>query len=211
MSSLVLIPWAETVWSAAGRIAGRTPLPLTQAGQNQALSWAQSIVPYVITQVFSSDEKASIETARIIARKLGATHKTIMDVAEVDPGLWDGLTFDELKRRHAKVFKKWYQDPSSVCPPEGEDLGDASSRICGAIERIMRKNGTTAKAVVLGPSAFSLARCWIEQVGSNQVRAMAHDGPMHYDLDALAAIAGTAPADKPVDGKSKIGPSGVGA
>jgi len=162
----------------------------------------------MITQIFSSDEQASVETAQIIARKLGATHKTVLDVAEVDPGLWDGLTFDELKRRYAKVFKKWHQDPTCICPPEGEDLRDASSRICPAIERIIRKNGALAKAIVLGPSVFSLARCWIEQRELSTVGAMVHEGPIHYDLDALTVVAGTSLTKKSSVEKSEGGPSG---
>ncbi len=207
VSSLVLIPWAETAWSAAGRIAGRTPLPLTDVGQDQARSWAESISEYDVDVVYSSDERASVETAEIIAEKLDATHKTMVGVAEVDPGLWDGLTLDDLKRRHAKVFKKWYQDPSSVCPPEGEDLGDAQERLRGAVERVLRKNGEAGKAVVLGPVALSLIRCWLDQADLDQARSLVPEGPCHYERDAVIAPVGTAAAGESSDDDSQGPPA----
>ena len=125
MSTLVLIPWPETTWSAAGRVAGRTPVPLSDAGRRQAHSWGEGLAVPGLSTVYSSGEQASTETARIVAEPSRARHKAVVDFAEVDAGLWDGLTIEELKRRYPKVFKRWYEDPSAVCPPEGEPLADA--------------------------------------------------------------------------------------
>lgn len=182
MSSLVLIPWAETVWSAAGRIATRTPLPLTHAGQNQARTWADSMASSGLSVVYSSNERTSVETARIVADRTGAPHKTIPELSEVGAGLWDGLTTEELRRRYSKIFKKWCDDPSSVCPPEGEDVEDAFERLQQPLERLTRKQGDRCMAVVLGPLAFALARCWIESVELAKTRSMRHHEPLTYQL-----------------------------
>lgn len=182
MGSLVLIPWPETAWSAAGRIAGRTPLALTDQGKAQAAFWAEGLAPQGLDAVLCSDEQTSRETAGIVADRCNTGHKTVESLAEVDCGLWDGLTVDELKRRYPKIFKRWLSDPSSVCPPEGEDLAGAFTRIKTSIEQIVRKQRTRNIALVLGPLVFGLARCVVENVDPPAVRSMMYDQPLRYAL-----------------------------
>lgn len=194
MNTLVLIPWAETTWSAAGRIAGRTPLPLTDAGRSQARAWADQMVSLRIDVVYSSDEQTSVETARIVAARTGAQRKTVAELTEVSVGLWNGLTTEELKRRYPKSFKKWRSDPSSVCPPEGEDTEEAYQRVRRVLENLTRKSEGSCVGVVLGPLAFALARCWIESVELAKAHTMARDEPLCYELPERGAAAGKAVA-----------------
>lgn len=182
MSMLVLIPWPETPWSAAGRVAGRTPVPLSDAGREQARVWGEGLTGSGLSVVYSGGEQASTETARIVAKPSRARHKAVAELAEVDAGLWDGLTTDELKRRYPKVFKRWYEDPSAVCPPEGEDLADAYKRLHDSVSKVMRKQGDRSVAVVLGPLAFAVARCSLEEKELTTVRSMMSREPVHYSL-----------------------------
>jgi broad specificity phosphatase PhoE len=181
MKSLVLIPWAETEWSAAGRVAGGTPLPLTENGRSVARHWAESMAAAGPGTLYSSEEQTSVDVARVIASRTGGTCKIVPDLAEVDVGLWDGLTVEELKRRYPKTFKKWNADPSSVCPPEGEELEHARGRIFRAFEAILRKGDGQCIGVVLGPLAFALARCWLETAEVCDLHAMVHTEPLRFE------------------------------
>ena len=204
MNSLVLIPWAQTAWSEAGRIAGRIPLPLTEGGQHQAQAWADRLAPSGISVVYSSNERTSLETARILADRCGARRKIVEDLVEVNAGLWDGLTAEALKRRYPKVFKRWYDDPSSVCPPEGEDVTDAFLRLDESLERITRRRGDWNAAVVLGPLAFAVARCVVESVELTEVRAKMFDQPLRY------AVLGETREAQPVMEPDPTGDGGAG-
>lgn len=194
MAEIVLVPWPETPWSAAGRLAGRTPLPLTESGLQQACAWADVMAGQgPITSAFSSGEQTSTQTARVIADRCDARHRLMADLVEVDAGLWEGLTADELNRRYPKVFKRWRDDPSSVCPPEGEELGEAHDRVKLALDRLVRKYSGRGMAVVLGPLAFALARCVVESVDPSQVRSLERSEPVRYKLvdnavEASAAV-----------------------
>ena len=183
MNFLLLIPWPQTGWSEAGRIASRTPLPLSEAGSNQAHLWADGLANAGLDVVYSSKERVSIETARIVAEHTGAKHKTVPEFAEVDAGLWDGLTAEELKRLYPKVFKKWHDDPASIRPPKGEDVVEAFERLQGPFERITRKQSARSMGLVLGPVAFGLVRCMVESLEPSGVRGMMHDAPLRYELD----------------------------
>ena len=182
MASLTLISWAQTQWKADGRLAGRTPLPLTEEGRQQAHGWAEELSSVQPRIVYSSEEQTSRELAAIIAERTGASVKTIAALAEVDAGLWDGLTEEELKRRYPKIHKKWQSDPSSVCPPEGEGMEDAYERLRAPLEKLIRKHDAHTVAVVLGPLAFALARCWLESADITCVRALMSDQPLCYDF-----------------------------
>lgn len=180
MNTLVLIPWAETTWSAAGRVAGRTPLPLTETGRAEVKAWADAMATRQLAAVYSSDEQTSIHTARIVAERAGVPLKVVAELSEVDAGLWNGLTTEELKRRYAKTFKKWCSDPSSVCPPEGEDLEDAYRRLQKALEDVSRKSEGNCVGVVLGPLAYALTRCRLESAELSKAHSLVHREPLCY-------------------------------
>lgn len=73
-------------------------------------------------------------------------------------------------------------DPSSVCPPEGEDMANAFERLRQPLERLTRKQDDRCMAVVLGRLAFALARCWIESVELAKACSMRHHEPLGYQL-----------------------------
>ena len=181
MASLYLIPWAGTAWSEACRLAGRTALPLSEAGAENARRWAEQLQSAELAFVFSSDEPTSTEVATIIAERAGATHKLLAGLVELDVGLWDGLTEDELNRRYPKIFKKWQSDPASVSPPEGEPADQAYERLARSMERLTQKYAGRHVAVVLGPVALALVRCWIESVELAKAGSLASDGPLRYE------------------------------
>ena len=206
MAFLYLIPWADTAWSEAGRLAGRTSLPLSETGTEKARGWAEQLREAEPVFVFSSDEQTSSEVAIIVAERAGATHKLLAGLVELDVGLWDGLTEDELNRRYPKIFKKWLSDPTSVSPPEGEPADQAYERIARSMGRLTQKYAGRHVAVVLGPMALALARCWIEFASLEHARSFVSDGPLRYEwaergMPAEVAAANVDNVDEPSPGE----------
>lgn len=181
-SSLLLVPWPETEWSATGRLSSRTPLPLTDRGRRQARAWSAELVELTVAGVYSADEQASKETAEILMGAHDTRHKIMPGLAEVDIGLWEGLTSEELNRRYPKVYKRWREEPQSVCPPEGESVSAAQMRITEAIEKATAKLSGKAAIVVLGPLAFGLARESFEHVPCEATSHSCSGAPIAYDF-----------------------------
>jgi broad specificity phosphatase PhoE len=135
---LVLVRHGETVGNSSIRYYGRTDLALSELGRRQmraAREWltaregAREFAP-----VFSSPLVRAAEGARIIAGE-DARAFVIDEFVEVDFGLFEGLTSEEIAERYPEEFRRWNADrfaPDFVYP-EGESRADFVIRVtCGA-------------------------------------------------------------------------------
>ena len=184
MTSLVLIPWASTGWQASGRLASRTPLPLSDEGRAQAAAWGDALAARELVTLYSSEEQSSMETASLVVERSEAKRKYTEALDEIDFGLWEGLTETQLSDRFPKLFKTWVEDPRSVSIPDGEELGKAAARIKAALRQIVKKHRNGAVGVVLGPTVLALGRCELEQVPLGRLREFVVHEPVWYELDS---------------------------
>jgi probable phosphoglycerate mutase len=183
MTSLVLMPWATTDWQAGGRFASTTPLPLNDEGRARAAAWGDAVAGREISALYSSQEKASVETASIVVARSEAKHRQVAGLHEVAFGLWEGMTKSEVSGRFPKLYKKWTEDPAAVSIPDGEDCAEAAARIRSALKQIARKHRGGAVGAVLGPTALALARCELENVPIGRFRDFFAHEPVWYELD----------------------------
>jgi probable phosphoglycerate mutase len=181
VSAIVVIPWAKTDWTDSKRLAASAKLPLNDEGIAQAEEWGRQLADKNIQCLFASDELTSQETAKVVAQPSHARLKMLDGLVELDFGLWQGLTEETLRARFPKVYKRWVDDPTSVCPPEGEDLATASERIREAIQIATRKGGTGPVGVVLGPMVCAVARCELEARDLKFMRELLTSEPVWYD------------------------------
>lgn len=184
MTWLTLIPWATTEWQSSGRLASRTPLPLSQEGRTQADSWGRTMAERGLSTVYSSKNQTGIETAELVARSAEMRVKQSSELAEIDLGLWEGLTEQQLVSRYPKLFKKWQLDPASVAIPDGESFEEAGERLGSKLRQLIKKNREKAAGVVLGPLALAVGRCELEGVPLDRLRELMSNEPVWYEFDA---------------------------
>lgn len=159
MTRLILIPTAQTDWQVQGRLAGDTDLPLNEYGHRQAVTFGEEIAPLQPVVVHCGPEKATKQTASIIAHGLKLKVRSGKELRELDLGHWEGLTQEEFSERFARVHRLWRSAPLSIEPPEGEAVAQAAERIHRGIERIIKKHPDEGVAVVLGRFAYAIVRC----------------------------------------------------
>jgi probable phosphoglycerate mutase len=163
VTKLILIPAAQTDWQVQGRLLGDTDLPLNEIGHRQAIADAQAVAALKPAVIRCGPEQATKQTASIIAHELGLRLKSLPELRELDLGLWEGLTVDDLRDRLAKVYRQWREDPRSVEPPEGEALPDAAIRLTKGVQRIIKHHEEDeAVVLVLGPFAAAVVRCELD-------------------------------------------------
>ena len=160
--TVALIPCATTEWIETGRLLGRVELSPAPAAEDECAGWAEALADLRLKQIYHAPDELATRAARWLGRKLVVPTKSVDALAEVDVGLWSGLTEAELKARYASAHRQLRESPLSVSPPGGESLGDADARLRAFLKKQVRPNGKTPLGFVMRPVSFSLARCALE-------------------------------------------------
>lgn len=163
MSKLFVMQTGQTIWEVQDRIESVPGAPLTEAGASNVERAAVELAACGadIRTVYACDGESERETAEMIARAIGTKLRTEGELRELDYGLWQGLTRDELKRRQPKMFRQWVESPASVRPPGGETLAEAQTRLRAAIKGILKRHKDDAALVVMRPVAVGLLQCLV--------------------------------------------------
>jgi len=135
-SVTVLLRHGQTAMSVQKRYAGRSDVPLTQAGVRQAAAAARRLASAGIDAIVTSPLRRAAATAAEVAAVTGAPVVTDEGFRETDFGDWDGLTFAEVRQRWPAELAAWLADPA-IPPPGGESFADVSTRVTGALRRML--------------------------------------------------------------------------
>ena len=117
---LYLIRHGQTMWNLEGKIQGRTDIPLNEKGIEQARRLSKAMESRPVTAVFSSPLKRALETAGIVADKKKLPVIQVPELEEVDFGLWEGLTWQEISAAYPEDFALWDKNPADHTPTGGE-------------------------------------------------------------------------------------------
>jgi probable phosphoglycerate mutase len=121
MTMLWLIRHGETSWNAEGRVQGQMDIPLSGAGQAQASAVAAMLAGRQFGALYSSDLQRVRETAQPAAQALGLAIRVEPRLRERRYGLFEALTFAEVKARHPEEYARFRShDPEyDLCGGEG--------------------------------------------------------------------------------------------
>lgn len=136
---IYLIRHGQTDWNVAGKIQGRTDIPLNDTGRRQAQCLARGMEKRLVVQVFTSTLKRAEETARVIAQSQQIDVEPIPDLQEIGFGCWEGLTLKEIQQQYPKEYERWCINPVTVAPPGGELQAEIRQRCCRVMERIQKQ------------------------------------------------------------------------
>ncbi|MGH8012676.1 MAG: histidine phosphatase family protein [Candidatus Binataceae bacterium] len=133
IEQLVLVRHGETVGNSSVRYHGRTDVVLSELGSAQiraAAQWLEAAGLRHFAPVFTSPLKRAIESARIIAGERTALIE-IDDFAEVDFGIFEGLTAEEIQLCHPAEFALWNRDrlAADYAYPGGESRRAFTARV----------------------------------------------------------------------------------
>ena len=136
LQSLYLIRHGETAWSLSGQHTGRTDIPLTARGEQDARKLGEPLKAVEFSRVFTSPRLRARQTCELAG--LSAVAKIEPDLAEWDYGDYDGeLSVDIRKGR-----PDWdiYRDGC----PHGESPAQVSERADRLIARLRALAGNIA-------------------------------------------------------------------
>ncbi|HKI04726.1 MAG TPA: histidine phosphatase family protein [Thermoanaerobaculia bacterium] len=114
---------------SAGRAVGHTDLPLSALGARDVEALAASWQGPAPSSIFSSDLRRAVESARILAARLGGAHIIDPRLREVSFGDWDGRSWNEVYETDRQRFDAWSERWWDLAPPGGESFADLLRRV----------------------------------------------------------------------------------
>ena len=136
MTPIYLIRHGETEWSRDHRHTGRTDLPLTGRGTNQARALAPRLRAFLFAHVLTSPQQRAVETCALAG--FGTVARVDVDLREWDCGDYEGLTLEEIHAGRPGWIL--YRDGC----PDGESPDQITARADAVLSRLRALDGPVA-------------------------------------------------------------------
>ena len=136
MNSIYLIRHGETEWAKSGKHTGRTDIPLTDAGREQAGFLLPIFDEVKFERILSSPLRRAFETAKLAG--LGSRVEVDKELPEWDYGDYEGLTTKQI-REQVPGWSVW----THPCP-NGETIDQVSQRADRVVARVRSAKGNVA-------------------------------------------------------------------
>lgn len=163
-----MVRHGQTEWSLDGRHTGRSDIPLTDAGREQARKLGPELRHWDFALVLSSPLQRAAETCRLAG--FGDRMQLRPDLMEWDYGSYDGKTSEEI----AASRPEWslWRDGG----PGGEQAADVGKRVDRVIGEVRRTDGDVL-IFAHGHVLRVLTARWLDQ---------APEEGRHYALETAA-------------------------
>lgn len=161
MALFYFLRHGETEWNAAGRLCGRTDVPLSEVGRGQARILARRLQAVKVDALYSSPLARALETARIVGAAIGHEPATDPRLMELNYGAWEGKTYAESRLSTPEIYSAWEADPASVAPPEGESGEQLVERVTPFLAAVARRHQAGNVVVVCHRTLCRLTACHI--------------------------------------------------
>ncbi len=156
VTTLYLIRHGETIGSDAKRYKGSIDVPLSERGIAQIKKVSVFIAEKLkLSAVYCSGLSRAAKSAEIIAEPHGLKPMVIHEFRERNFGLWEGMTFSEIKEMYPAEFEGWASDPLRHSPINGESTIEVYERVIGTLDSIVSKH--TAESDDQNPVADNIA------------------------------------------------------
>ena len=150
---IVLVRHGETEWSRSGKHTGRTDVPLTELGREQARAVGEALRGRHFALVLTSPLGRALETCRLAG--FGDRAEQRDDLMEWDYGAYEGRTTVDIREEHPG----WTLWRDGV--PEGESIDEVAARVDRVVTKLRSLDGDTL-LFAHGHVLRVLTACWLE-------------------------------------------------
>lgn len=173
MKTLILVRHGESITNLSKVFTGQINAPLTETGRKQAEKMARYLDSYPIDKIYVSSLQRAVDTASEIALRQKCPMEHRDDFREINAGLWQGLTFEEIANRYPTSYKVWREDIGGAHPEGGESVAQLYSRVSKAFSHIVQNCAEKTVCIV----AHAIPIRMIESYICAQTPAAAKDIP----------------------------------
>ena len=164
ITRLYLIRHAETNLNLDNRYLGKTDVSLNSKGIVQAELMKKLVKNLSIDVFFTSPLKRAKETCEIMLRGKNMPIKVRSELSEINFGLWEGLTYDEVKAKYLNQLEKWERNPLINKPPQGETMTEVSNRVSTFYNEILDSYRGKDIAIVSSGGVLNILLCFLFEI-----------------------------------------------
>lgn len=132
MGELIILRHGETEWSRARRHTGRTDLPLTTRGEEQARALVPLLAGRSVVRVVASPAERARRTAELAGLKVDELDD---DLWEWDYGGYEGITTAEIHERRPG----WFLWDDGVIPGDAGHPGESVEQVGERVDRVLER------------------------------------------------------------------------
>lgn len=114
-----------------------------------------------LSAVYCSDLARTVKSAEIIAQPYGLIPMESPHLRERSFGIWEGMTFLEIKEKYPDEFASWASNPVEYGPIEGESTLKVKERVVPELERIVKNHTGRNIAIVAHGGINRIVLCHI--------------------------------------------------
>ena len=150
-ATFILLRHGETALTPEKRFSGSggSDPVLSEAGRHQAARAAEAFAARgAVQEIVSSPLRRCRETAEAVAARLGLRVHIEEGLRETDFGVWEGLTFGEVRERYGSDLAAWLASPDAAPTGGGESFAEVAERVSQTRDRLIARHaGRTALLV----------------------------------------------------------------
>ncbi len=164
ITRLYLIRHAETNLNTDNRYLGKTDVSLNSKGIVQAEFMRKLVKNLSIDVFFTSPLKRTRETCEIMLKGKSMPMKVHNELSEINFGLWEGLTYDEVKAKYSNQLEMWERNPLVNKPSQGETMTEVLSRVSTFYNEMLDSYREKAIAIVSSGGVLNILLCFLFQI-----------------------------------------------
>jgi len=165
----------ETDYNVQKRYAGSTDIPLNDNGIYQARELANKLASTEFDIIITSPLLRAKQTAEIIHNSNGVPMIVIHEFAEINMGIYEGLTRDEARTQYPDIWARLGSRPSDDAPTGGETHRQFDARVANGIAKLKVNHSENR--------VFLVCHAFVARVINKQIKGLSFEDMHAFTLD----------------------------
>jgi probable phosphoglycerate mutase len=170
VSVMHLVRHGRTAWHRPNRYAGRSDIDLDDTGAAQARELAGWAARARLAAIATSPLRRAVHTAAPAAAATGLAPVVDPRLRELDFGVAEGRTLDEVRAADPEVAARFVADPAGCPFPGGEAPADAVARARATFDELADRYSGEAVLVVAHNTLIRLVVCAVLGIPLSEYR-----------------------------------------
>lgn len=137
MKRIIMVRHGQSESNVKKTFTGQLDAQLTEDGREQARRMARYLDQYQIDKIYASSLQRAVETAQAVALRQNCPVEKRDELMEINSGLWQGLTFEEIAEEYPQTYGVWRTDIGKATPEGGETCEELYNRVTAFFKKVL--------------------------------------------------------------------------